>query len=108
MTDTIAARVARGAALLDEKRPGWDARIDLAVLDLESCRQCVVGQLFGPEYGHDPFGWGLAVLGIPVEAGRHGFDTFGEDFADLTAEWRRVVTARRLAMRPAQETAAAR
>ncbi len=31
---TIAQRVAAGAALLDEKRPGWWRRIDLDTLDI--------------------------------------------------------------------------
>jgi hypothetical protein len=108
MTAAIRDRVARGAALLDEKRPGWDARVDLAVLDLASCRQCVVGQLFGEEFGNWPYLAGLQALGIPLGAGRHGFDALDEQFPALTAEWRRVIAARRLAMRPAQETAAAR
>jgi hypothetical protein len=120
MNATIRDRVARGAALLDEKRPGWDARVDLAVLDLGDCRRCVVGQLFGPEYEHEHerdwgvYGWGLDMLGLNAarfEEYAHGFDIEdfgGREFAALTAEWRRVIAARRLAVRPAQETAAAR
>jgi hypothetical protein len=111
MTATIAGRVARGAALLDEMKPGWDARVDLAELDLSSCRQCVVGQLFGEEFGRWPYETGLRALGIPFFGeDEYGFEkeATGEEYAALTAEWRRVVTARRLAMRPAQETAAAR
>lgn len=45
MTDTIEARVARGAALLDEAVPGWETMIDLGALDLESSCRCVVGQI---------------------------------------------------------------
>jgi hypothetical protein len=99
----IAERVAAGAALLDEKRPGWWRQVDLAVLDLEDCRLCVIGQLFGPEweYSRGSYGAGLAALGL--DAGRYeefayGFDIENfREFADLTAEWRRLVAARRLA-----------
>lgn len=42
----IAVRVARGAAWLDEKYPGWWAKIDLSTLDLSRCTQCVLGQVY--------------------------------------------------------------
>lgn len=37
----------RGAALLDQLRPGWAAAIDTARLDLASSYNCILGQLFG-------------------------------------------------------------
>lgn len=37
--------VARGAAFLDQRYPGWEDRIDLGTLTLSSCTQCVLGQL---------------------------------------------------------------
>lgn len=46
MTDTVEARVARGAAWLDEKYPGWYSKIDLSVLDISDCYQCVLGQVY--------------------------------------------------------------
>jgi len=39
-------RVERGAALLDEKQPGWAERIDIAKLEIEDPCLCVIGQLF--------------------------------------------------------------
>lgn len=42
----LAARVARGAALLDRIQPYWWASIDLPGLDIGSCYSCVLGQLF--------------------------------------------------------------
>jgi hypothetical protein len=42
-----AARVAKGAALLDEKRPGWERLIDLDILDIENGHCCVTAQLSG-------------------------------------------------------------
>jgi hypothetical protein len=44
--DEARARVARGAAMLDERRPGWFHRIDPGVLDLQSGCACIIGQLF--------------------------------------------------------------
>jgi hypothetical protein len=44
---TLAGRVKRGAALLDEKRPGWAGRIALDRLAMGSCSACVLGQIFG-------------------------------------------------------------
>jgi hypothetical protein len=43
----ITERVARGAALLDAKRPGWASRIDLVALDITSTSNCILGQLYG-------------------------------------------------------------
>lgn len=39
--------VARGAALLDQHRPGWFQRIDPDALKMSDCTACVVGQLSG-------------------------------------------------------------
>lgn len=51
MADTssisLAERVARGAKLLDEKRPGWAAEIATDKLAMESCDRCILGQLYG-------------------------------------------------------------
>jgi hypothetical protein len=44
-----AARVARGAVLLDERRPGWADQIAMSdiPLNMEDCATCVLGHLFG-------------------------------------------------------------
>lgn len=97
---TVAERVAAGAAWLDGNQPGWVDRIDLERLDIGSCMRCVLGQLYG-EYS-------LAPLEV-----RYDYDTdvwlalsFGFDavnrpgqpsVADVTAEWRRLILARRSA-----------
>jgi hypothetical protein len=102
MSDSIEAQVARGAALLDEKLPGWDQRIDLDNLDLGNKCNCVLGQEFddddavGPlEFGYDA---GLRELfaGDDDKAVDHGFLAADyEPHDQLTAEWRRVILARR-------------
>jgi hypothetical protein len=98
---TIADRVARGVALLDTHLPDWHQQISVEFLDLASCSECVLGQLFGA------FEAGVAALGISVdftlqEEARHGFDIRcheGRDVYDeLRAEWLRVITERRLAV----------
>ncbi len=43
----IEARVEAGAAFLDDTVPGWAGRINRAELWMGSCRECVLGQLFG-------------------------------------------------------------
>ena len=44
---TVKERVQRGAEYLDDVDPGWHRRIDPDVLELESGRRCVLGQLHG-------------------------------------------------------------
>lgn len=98
----IAERVKRGAALLDEKRPGWWQRIDLGRLDVASDCDCVGGQLPGG-YGKvadDLFGPGVT-FSLEVS---HGFEADGDfeggdagEFAALTEAWRSLILARRAA-----------
>lgn len=101
--DTIEIRVARGAALLDAARPWWwqesapdpYAPIELDRLDLGSCENCIIAQVTGECYEDGVL---LLVDGGHHAAIEHGFtqsDDAEETFADLTAEWRRVILARR-------------
>jgi hypothetical protein len=118
--ETIPARVARGAALLDEKLPGWIERIDLDELDLANCFGCVLGQTFFNEWDEaeytihaecTPYDFGASEL-FDIEAsyasvmlarepGVYGFTGVPEEtdkeraFDALTAEWKRVILARR-------------
>lgn len=102
----LAERVARGAALLDEKVEGWPERIAVRELDLRSCRDCVIGQLFSDaadiyEDGVLAYDEGIYRLGI-TGAGEtaHGFSLprwagDDDDYAALTALWRSEIEARR-------------
>lgn len=108
---TVAERVAAGAAFLDEHDPGWwreDARpaIELAILDLESGCQCVLGQLY-PCTGNPYFSYTEARHHLSLtapDAESLGFDTItryddeagnDEEYDALTAEWKRVIVERR-------------
>lgn len=77
-------------ALLDVAIPGWHSSIDLKTLSLSSCNRCVLGQVYG--YYDD----GLEVLGFDPHydgGGEFGFESEGESYADLTAEWDRQIRA---------------
>lgn len=63
-----AARVALGAARIDEADPAWAGRIDLARLDLADTRQCVISQAFRPR----SFGDSVAALGLTSRLAEHG------------------------------------
>lgn len=95
----VEARVARGAALLDEKHPGWDRLIDLETLDMTSGTRCVLGQLYGT------LDDGEAVLGLGrAQTARHGFICTSAAFygcicGELAAPWRAEI-ARRLGSAP--------
>lgn len=51
--------VARGAAALDELRPGWHRRVKKKTLDLENGNMCVLGQLATDQMFADAVGLNL-------------------------------------------------
>lgn len=93
---TIEERVTKGVEWLDSERPGWTEHINLRLLDLAHCHRCVLGQLF------DDFDLRPTELRPLDVAALHGFERespYQAEYADLTAEWRRVITSRREAAR---------
>lgn len=115
--DPLAARVARGMAVLDERMPGWDQRIDVQALDMgmpmyrpgRDCG-CILAQLdFRPERAGSYFRLlrDLADYAEDQDAGSvadeedawafdHGFLAFDEKAKrPLTRAWRRAIVARR-------------
>ena len=93
MSDAAAA-VARGIALLDEKRPGWEDEIDIAQLNIMSATKCICGQLYGGyQAGIDAFG-GISGL-------TYGFASGGDvAINNLNEAWREAIALRRLQRAP--------
>ncbi len=88
---TITERVRRGAALLDEKRPGWWRDIDLGRLDIDSCSTCILGQIGGGKYG--AYTSAMSELGLgDYEDVEYGFD--GDYPGALTEAWRDLIGQR--------------
>jgi hypothetical protein len=87
-------RVKRGAALLDEKRPGWAREIALDRLAMNSCFNCVLGQVYGSYFA------GLDALQVAVGYGSEGgFDRdpdepYRQTHAALADLWRDEIRAR--------------
>ena len=82
--------VLKGAARLDEHRPGWENEIALQHLYMKNCSLCVLGQLY-TEYS-----LGLKALGIFGAGSEYGFyspDSRG--FHILDQDWRDLILARR-------------
>lgn len=61
LRETYEPRIDTGIKLLDEKVPDWKNQIELGALDMSSCTECVLGQL----YGH--FSNGCRAIGINME-----------------------------------------
>jgi hypothetical protein len=104
MSASVEERVAAGVAWLDEHVPDWPDRIKLPELDLKSCLNCVLGQLFGdfdeaPYAARDhaqPLGFDRV---LPPEVDRLSWTAIESaieaDYEALNAEWRRVIESRR-------------
>lgn len=92
--DTVNERVERGAALLDEKRPGWPEAVDLGRLNIRSTCDCIAGQLGGFRETTQSLG----LYGVTEDV-MHGFEADDDDaeYAALTDAWRDLIQQRRLA-----------
>lgn len=55
--------VKRGINWLDENHPGWEMEIDLSLLNMSECEECVIGQAVG-DYSKVT----RAAAGTPTEA----------------------------------------
>ena len=87
--------VLRGAAWLDQVRPGWDQEIDLTTLEMSNCARCIVGQLWGwadrlgtPKpayYYHEDYGFDIPDEHLSIEGA----------YEKLAEEWRDLITSRR-------------
>ena len=113
----ITERVERGAALLDERRPGWWRDIDMDTLDIRSPCHCILGQmgsLLRDDGSLSRFGTGLDMVKLQVfQSADYGFDWSGAGGADatwdeihrlmdaehaaLTVAWRALIESRRAA-----------
>lgn len=49
--ELVEDRVKRGAEWLDGEMPGWERKIDLDMLRLDSPCNCILGQLFDGDFG---------------------------------------------------------
>lgn len=50
-------RAKRGAILLDGFKPGWFEKINLDTLQMDSLKDCILGQIYGDwDYGADAVG----------------------------------------------------
>lgn len=75
-------RVARGAAHLDQVRPGWFDHIDVGTLTLHDPCGCIVGQLCGRD-----FEGGYKALALNYEGARlRGFFTNEGGWAEFSGE----------------------
>jgi hypothetical protein len=93
---TLAGRVKRGAALLDEKRPGWAGEIVLDRLAMNSCN-CILGQLYDSYFAAPGCDAGRSEIRfserrLQPRPRRAGLST--RRFAALADLWRAEVRAR--------------
>jgi hypothetical protein len=96
---TIPKRVAAGAAALDAEWDGWEAEIDLTLLDMSSGNprawgQCILTQLWG-NYQAGRFELGIDAL----EAEELGFEAMevplNSEYEALDAAWTELIENRR-------------
>ena len=90
--ETLRARVARGAALLDRDCPGWAARISSDRLAIQMCSSCVLGQLYG-DYCE-----GKRALSLWSDPVQYGFNLYQSEWPkfgpQLTPLWLAVIAKR--------------
>jgi hypothetical protein len=88
-------RVAKGAALMDEKVPGWAEKVDKSRLNISSCADCILGQTFVASFPslHPQFGYYDATefLGLhgrmDADCGFRSLSMFDAENRELNAAW---------------------
>jgi hypothetical protein len=71
----LPTRAAAGAALLDQRRPGWHQQVDRDRLDLEDWRADILGQLYGSfGTGVHKLTGGRSEAEVDAWTVAHGFD----------------------------------
>lgn len=85
----IQSRVKVGAALLDEKAPGWRRRINLTALEQSSGFNCVVGQTFGDYITGCRILFG-ETINMELKCS-HGYSNENNDWDELTEAWRQEI-----------------
>lgn len=88
--EMIIERVDNGIKELDHHVPGWRDKVNCAILDVYSLKDCVVGQVFGS------YDAGDRVLDLDdTKARYYGFDAENpndkEEYENLTNEWKRRI-----------------
>jgi hypothetical protein len=102
----LSTRAATGAALLDQRWPGWHQLVDPDRLDLEDWRADVLGQLYGTfGAGVHKLTGGLSEAETDAWTVAHGFDLDDLDlrpstgpvhaYLALTEVWQAEITRRR-------------
>lgn len=99
-------QIQRGAEILDRCMPGWELKIDIPTLQLDSVMSCVLGQLYGDyhvgmamhEQVEKPAPGYLAEYGNFDWAEDHGFvedEAHGFGYqCRLTEEWEKFIKER--------------
>jgi hypothetical protein len=101
----LPTRAAAGAALLDQRWPGWHQLVDPDRLDLEDWRADVLGQLYGTfGAGVHKLTPGLSEVEVDAWTVAHGFDLDNTDlrpsvgpvhaYLALTDAWRAQLARR--------------
>jgi len=108
----IEKRVQNGVKVLDNYDPEWFNKIDLELLNLGNCMNCVLGQLFEKQWEqysrsikediNNPYSYGKNNLfhgnnDYCIIMSIHcGFSSYNDEiYPELTDEWERVVLERR-------------
>jgi hypothetical protein len=112
MSSSVEACAARGAALLDKKRPYWAELVSVTSLDMTNTGKCVLGQVYGhyAEGLRDLFGDAAQDMEL---SDYHGFSAFGATVVctvvmsdahratwdELGHAWRAEIARRRISAR---------
>lgn len=90
--DSNEQAVLKGAELLDRENPGWADKIDLEYLKLDSCLQCVLGQLYGDyREGKKKLGLLSDLVTLPIPTFEYGFNG---NVVELEEYWIREIKKR--------------
>jgi hypothetical protein len=97
-------QIAKGMALLAERKPDYRDKLDLIMLDMGRTSYCVLGQVYGNFFNAMEELFGVRGIKIWPHAREHGFVLseeheyeshikFEDAWGQLTAEWKAALSA---------------
>lgn len=99
----VPGRVARGAALLDQRLPGWYGAVEVDRLNIADPQACILGQVYGSYYRGLHRLFGPDGVDDATDSLMHGFNGTLGQMSHLNRAWQEAIRDRMSEAAPVQD-----